>query len=77
VQLRIGWFDEQYLWETVFVLVFMLYMLIDQAKNGVPEDDPPEGLPVEPPPAGRVRAGRRRRPSVGEPPEPPEPAPVR
>ena len=50
VQLRISWFDEQYLWETVFVLVFMLYMLIDQAKNGIPEDDAPEALPVPPPP---------------------------
>jgi hypothetical protein len=74
VQLRISWFDEQYLWETVFVLVFMLYMLIDQAKNGVPEDDPPEGLPVEPPPAAEVPA---EVPAEAEPPEPPEPAPVR
>jgi hypothetical protein len=48
VQLRISWFDEQYLWETVFVLVFMLYMLIDQARNGIPKDDAPEALPAPP-----------------------------
>ena len=65
VQLRIGWFDEQYLWETVFVLVFMLYMLIDQAKFGLPDENavaPEEGPEVEPaaigvPPADDVPTG--------------------
>jgi hypothetical protein len=48
VQLRIGWFDEQYLWETVFVLVFMLYLFVDQAITGVPSDEASEPTPAEP-----------------------------
>lgn len=52
VQLRIGWFDEQYLWETVFVLVFMLYMFIDQTLFGVPKpDDGETGDSANPRPA--------------------------
>jgi hypothetical protein len=33
-QLRISWYDEQYTWETIVVLVFMIYLLLDQGLEG-------------------------------------------
>ena len=64
----IGWFDEQYLWETVFVLVFMLYMLIDQAKFGLPDENAVEG--DEPAPESKAQEIMSESPPAGPPPTP-------
>jgi asparagine N-glycosylation enzyme membrane subunit Stt3 len=40
LQFFIGWYDEQYVWETVAVLLALLYMLIDVVRDPLPESSP-------------------------------------
>ncbi len=40
IQFFVGWYDEQYIWETVVVLVALLYVLVDLARYPLPESSP-------------------------------------
>jgi hypothetical protein len=40
LQFFIGWYDEQYIWETVVVLVGLLYILVDVVRFPLPESSP-------------------------------------
>ena len=40
LQFFIGWYDEQYIWETVAVLLALSYILIDVAKEPLPDSSP-------------------------------------
>jgi hypothetical protein len=40
LQFFIGWYDEQYTWETVAVLLPLLYILIDIVRKPLPESSP-------------------------------------
>ena len=40
LQFFIGWYDEQYIWETVVVLLGLLYILIDVVRYPLPESSP-------------------------------------
>ena len=40
LQFFIGWYDEQYIWETVAVLLALIYILIDVVKDPLPESSP-------------------------------------
>jgi hypothetical protein len=40
LQFFIGWYDEQYVWETVAVLLALLYILIDVVRDPLPESSP-------------------------------------
>ena len=40
LQFFIGWYDEQYIWETVAVLFALLYILIDVVRYPLPESSP-------------------------------------
>ncbi len=40
LQFFIGWYDEQYIWETVAVLAATLYILIDIVQHPLPESSP-------------------------------------
>ncbi|MGB5267976.1 MAG: hypothetical protein WBN30_15395, partial [Polyangiales bacterium] len=40
LQFFIGWYDEQYIWETVAVLLALSYILIDVVKDPLPESSP-------------------------------------
>ena len=40
LQFFIGWYDEQYVWETVAVLLALLYILIDVVQHPLPESSP-------------------------------------
>ena len=40
LQFFIGWYDEQYIWETVVVLLGLLYILIDVVRVPLPESSP-------------------------------------
>jgi len=40
LQFFIGWYDEQYIWETVVVLLPLLYILVDLVRHPLPESSP-------------------------------------
>ncbi len=40
LQFFIGWYDEQYIWETVAVLLALLYILVDLVRYPLPESSP-------------------------------------
>jgi len=40
LQFFIGWYDEQYIWETVAVLLALIYILVDVVKDPLPESSP-------------------------------------
>lgn len=40
LQFFIGWYDEQYIWETVAVLLALIYILVDVVQNPLPESSP-------------------------------------
>jgi accessory gene regulator protein AgrB len=40
LQFFIGWYDEQYIWETVAVLLALSYILIDVVRDPLPESSP-------------------------------------
>ncbi len=40
LQFFIGWYDEQYIWETVAVLLALSYILIDVVQHPLPESSP-------------------------------------
>ena len=40
LQFFIGWYDEQYIWETVVVLLGLLYILVDVVRHPLPESSP-------------------------------------
>ena len=40
LQFFIGWYDEQYIWETVVVLLGLLYILVDLVRFPLPESSP-------------------------------------
>ena len=40
LQFFIGWYDEQYIWETVVVLLALLYILVDVVRHPLPESSP-------------------------------------
>lgn len=40
LQFFIGWYDEQYIWETVAVLLGLLYILLDVVQKPLPESSP-------------------------------------
>jgi hypothetical protein len=40
LQFFIGWYDEQYIWETVAVLLGLLYILADVVRHPLPESSP-------------------------------------
>ncbi len=40
LQFFIGWYDEQYVWETVAVLLALLYILIDVVRHPLPASSP-------------------------------------
>jgi Ca2+/Na+ antiporter len=40
LQFFIGWYDEQYVWETVAVLLALTYILVDVVKEPLPESSP-------------------------------------
>jgi len=40
LQFFIGWYDEQYIWETVAVLIALIYILVDLAQYPLPESSP-------------------------------------
>ena len=40
LQFFIGWYDEQYVWETVAVLLALSYILIDVVRDPLPESSP-------------------------------------
>jgi hypothetical protein len=40
LQFFIGWYDEQYVWETVVVLLGLLYILVDVVRFPLPESSP-------------------------------------
>jgi hypothetical protein len=40
LQFFIGWYDEQYIWETVVVLLTLLYILVDVVRYPLPESSP-------------------------------------
>jgi hypothetical protein len=40
LQFFIGWYDEQYIWETVAVLLALLYILVDVVQHPLPESSP-------------------------------------
>ena len=40
LQFFIGWYDEQYIWETVVVLLGLLYILVDVVQHPLPESSP-------------------------------------
>ncbi|MBW2213401.1 MAG: hypothetical protein JRF48_03015 [Deltaproteobacteria bacterium] len=40
LQFFIGWYDEQYIWETVVVLLGLLYILLDVVQHPLPESSP-------------------------------------
>ena len=50
IQLKVGWYDEQYLWETALVLGVLLYIVGDIAwgLRKDPERDFPDKPPVRP-----------------------------
>ncbi|MGD8606158.1 MAG: hypothetical protein PVH21_02615 [Myxococcales bacterium] len=40
LQFFIGWYDEQYIWETVAVLLGLLYIIVDLVQRPLPESSP-------------------------------------
>ena len=40
LQFFIGWYDEQYIWETVVVLLALIYILVDLVQHPLPESSP-------------------------------------
>lgn len=40
LQFFVGWYDEQYIWETVAVLLALIYILIDVVRYPLPESSP-------------------------------------
>lgn len=40
LQFFIGWYDEQYIWETVVVLLALMYILTDLVREPLPESSP-------------------------------------
>ena len=40
LQFFIGWYDEQYIWETVAVLLALSYILVDVVQHPLPESSP-------------------------------------
>ena len=50
IQLKVGWYDEQYLWETALVLGVLLYIIGDIAweSRNAPERDFPDKPPFRP-----------------------------
>ncbi|MGK0362913.1 MAG: hypothetical protein ACI9U2_005235, partial [Bradymonadia bacterium] len=50
IQLKVGWYDEQYLWETALVLGVLLYIIGDIAweSRNAPERDFPKESPFRP-----------------------------
>jgi Ca2+/Na+ antiporter len=40
LQFFIGWYDEQYIWETVVVLLGLLYILVDVVRHPLPDSSP-------------------------------------
>jgi len=40
LQFFIGWYDEQYIWETVAVLLALMYILTDLVREPLPESSP-------------------------------------
>ena len=40
LQFFIGWYDEQYIWETVAVLLALTYILVDVVRYPLPESSP-------------------------------------
>lgn len=40
LQFFIGWYDEQYIWETVAVLLALIYILVDLVQHPLPESSP-------------------------------------
>jgi hypothetical protein len=59
IQLRVGWYDEQYLWETLLVLGTLLYVIIDIAWSM--RRDPERDFPDRPVPLARFFKPKKKR----------------